>query len=132
MQENFKKVKLDSVTAIAHVPVLGDFAIKLENVKLEGLALDGTSTGVSLADDGTFVLLVQGLDAVVNGHFQWRRTKFPFISGGAQAQVTAVVRIKGFGLQISRYPVDLPDCHPLVSDQFPCISGRAQPRSLQW
>lgn len=91
LQENFKKVKLDSVTAVAQVPVIGPFNIKLENVKLEGLKLDQTSTGVSLGDDGTFSLVISNLDAIVNGHFQWKRTKFPFISGGCQAQVTAVV-----------------------------------------
>ena len=30
---------------MAHVPVIGDFTIKLENVKLEGVSLDQTSTG---------------------------------------------------------------------------------------
>ena len=82
------------MTAVARVPVLGDFDIKLENVRLEGIKLDQSTTGVSLGDDGNFDLVVSGMDAIVSGHFQWRRTKFPFISGGCQAQVTAVVRLK--------------------------------------
>ena len=45
LQENFKKVHLESITTVAHVPVIGDFAIKLENVKLEGVSLDQASTG---------------------------------------------------------------------------------------
>ena len=45
LQENFKKVHLESITTVAHVPVIGDFTIKLENVKLEGVSLDQTSTG---------------------------------------------------------------------------------------
>jgi hypothetical protein len=71
--------------------VLGDFKIKLEQVKLDGLKVDKASTGVSLGDDGTFVLLVSGLSAVVEGHVKWRRTEFPFISGGCQVKVTAEV-----------------------------------------
>ena len=92
MQENFKKVSLKTVTATAHVPVLGDFDIKLENVKLTSLELDNSSTGISLGDDGTFVFVVRGLAAAVEGHFQWRRTTFPFISGGCQAHITAEVQ----------------------------------------
>ena len=91
-QENFKKVHLKAATAIAHIPVVGDFTIKLENVKLTALEVDDSSTGVSLGQDGTFVLLVSGLAAVVEGHFQWRRNSFPFISGGCQTRVTAEVR----------------------------------------
>ena len=99
MQENFKKVSFNTVTAVAHVPVLGNFDIKLENVKLNSLELDNSSTGISLGDDGTFVFRVTGLAAAVEGHFQWRRTAFPFISGGCQAQITAEV---GLGYYRSR------------------------------
>lgn len=92
-QENFKKVSLKTATATAHIPVIGDFTIKLEDVKLTALDVDKSSTGVSLGEDGTFVLLVDSLAAVVEGHFQWRRAKFPFISGGCQVRVTAEVRL---------------------------------------
>lgn len=91
VQDNFKKVQLKTATATAHIPVLGDFDIKLKNVKLSNLQLDKASTGISLGDDGTFVFVVQGLAATVDGHFQWRRTKFPFISGGCQTRVIAEV-----------------------------------------
>lgn len=104
MQENFKKVRLQSAEAVAHVPVLGDFKLKLENVRLEGLELDKASTGISLGEDGTLVLVIRGLDAVVNGHLQWRRKSFPFISGGCQAVVTAEVSssASNFHLQLLR------------------------------
>lgn len=79
---------------MAHVPVLGDFKIKLEQVHLERLDVNKTSTGVSLGQDGSLVLHVAGLDAIVSGHLHWRRTQFPFISGGCQAEVTAQVCFK--------------------------------------
>ena len=90
-QEKFRTVSLKTASAVAHIPVFGDFTIKLQDVKLDGLDLDQASTGISLGEDGSFVLLVSGLAAIVEGHFQWRRNSFPFISGGCQAKVTAEV-----------------------------------------
>lgn len=87
-------MQLKTASATAHIPVVGDFVIKLKDVKLTTLDIDSSSTGVSLGEDGTFVLLVNKLAAAVEGHFQWRRTKFPYISGGCQVKVTAEVRLR--------------------------------------
>lgn len=91
-QERFRTVSLKTASAVAHIPVLGDFLIRLEDVKLDGLDMDQTSTGISLGEDGSFVLAISGLAAIVEGHFSWRRTSFPFIKGACQARVTAQVR----------------------------------------
>ncbi|KAK9814626.1 hypothetical protein WJX72_008927 [[Myrmecia] bisecta] len=90
VKENFKAIHLPDVEARVSIPVVGHLHLKLMDIKLDELSLERTDTGLELGQDGTLVLHVTGLDAVVNCNFHFDRSGFgPSFGGGGHAKITA-------------------------------------------